>query len=343
MSMLAKLARFTEMRPQGCLKLGPTAAVWAETQGRWGRREQRCVVRPLPGGLIKPSPVDPNIDDMTSLKEQVQAMVTPEMVPQAPRRLVRLPRFPRSTSLLLPDLCVRAAIIQLDQLPSRSEERAALIQWRAAQEQLLPMGGTRVSYQVLGDAQADGPKAVLAVAIREPVLRQFESLCEEVGLLPIEVETVTFRLFNLWGEVTAWFGRPDTGDLLWVTVLDSGLTVLIVHNGLPVFFRTKLMPAACRSETDYKELGQRIMDEVVASIESCAGAVPQIALERLVLASDIQGLCLLETLKQELNIDGEELDWSLARQAGWTAENGQAGLETLCVVAGLMGRGGARG
>ncbi len=337
--MLAKLSQLTEMRPQGCLKLGPTAAVWAENHGPWQRREQRCVFRSLPAGLIKPSPVDPNIDDMASLKEHVQAMVTPEVVPQPPRRLLRLPRFPRLTSLLLPDLCVRAAIIRLDELPSRSEERAALIQWRAAQEQLLPVGGTRVSYQVLGDAQADGPKSVLAVAIREPVLQQFETLCEEVGLLPLEVETVTFRLFNLWGQVTGWFGRQEAEDLLWVTVVDSGLTVMVVHEGTPVFFRTKLMPAACRLEADYQVLERRVVDEVLASMESCTAAYPQTAPVRLVLASDVQGLCLLETLTKELNMGGEELDWSLAQQVGWTTENGHPGLETLCAVAGLMRRG----
>lgn len=336
--MLANLSRLTELRPQGCLKLGPASAVWAETRGWLGRTEQRCVVRPLPEGLIKPSPVDPNIDDMASLKEHIQAMVTPEIVPRPPRRLLRPPGFPRSTSLLLPDLCVRAAIIRLDQLPSRSEERAALIQWRTAQEQLLPVGGTRVSYQVLGDEQADGPKSVLAVAIREPVLRQYESLCEAVGLLPLQVEIGTFRLFNLWGQVTGWFGREETEDLLWVTVLDSGLTVLIVHGGAPVFVRTKLMPTACRSETDYQMLERKILDDVVASMESCSSAFPQAAPSRLVLASDVQGLNLLDRLTQELNLGGEELNWNLAKQVGWTTENGHPGLATLSAVAGLMGR-----
>ncbi len=335
--MLAELAKLGDIRPRSCLKLGPQAAVWAEVQGLWGRRTHRSAVRPLPMGLIKPSPVDPNISDMAALKDHLEALIRPQSSQPAWRRLP-LPDLPRPTCLLLPDLCVRAAIIRLETLPARSEEQLALIRWRAAQEQLLPAAGIRVAFQVLTGGQVDGPTTVLAIAIRDAVLRQFESACEGVGLNPLEVDTVTLRLFNGWGLATGWFGRYEPADLLWVSVLDSGLTVLILHQGAPVYFRTKRLPQPAKSEFAPADWEQRIVEDVLASLASCADASPKAVPSRFILASDATDLHLLETLREKLALEGEELDWHLAEGVGWRAGNGHGGFAAVPAVAGVMGR-----
>lgn len=335
--MLAELARLGEIRPRCCLKLGPRAAVWAEVGGLWGRRTHHSAVRPLPAGLIKPSPVEPNISDVPALAQHLEALLRPVLVGGS-RRLPALPRPPRTACLLLPDLCVRAAIIRLETLPARSEEREALIQWRAAQEQLLPVAGTRVAYHVLTDVRTDGPATVLTMAMRDAVLRQYESVCDAVGLNPLEVESVTTRLFNCWGRVTGWFRRHDPADLLWISVLDSGLTVLIIHQGAPVYFRAKRLPPPAKSESVPVDREDRIVEDVVASLESCADAYPKAVPSRFVLASDAADLHLLEALRGELGLEGEELDWRLAQRAGWGKGKGDGGFAVVPAVAGALGR-----
>lgn len=335
--MLAELARLGEIRPRCCLKLGPQAAVWAEAKGLWGRRTHHSAVRPLPAGLIKPSPVDPNIGDVPALAQHLEALLRPVVV-GGTRRLPALPRPPRSTCLLLPDLCVRAAIIRLEKLPARAEEQEALIGWRAAQEQLLPVAGTRVAYHILTDVRADGPATVLTMAIREAVLRQYESVCDAVGLNPLEVESVTTRLFNCWGHVTGWFRRHDPSDLLWISVLDSGLTVLVIHQGAPVYFRAKRLPQPAKTESVPVNREEGIVDDVVASLASCADAFPKAIPSRFVLASDAGDLHLLEALRRELKLEGEELDWRLAQRAGWRTEKGDGGFAVVPAVAGVVGR-----
>ncbi len=334
--MLAELVKLREIRPRCCLKLGPQSLVWAEVRGLWGWRTHRSAVRPLPMGLVKPSPVDPNISDMSALRERLESLLRPQASHPIWRRL-RLFGLPRSTCLLLPDLCVRAAIIRLERLPARSDEQAELIRWRAAQEQLLPVAGVRVAYQVLTGGHADGPTTVLAIAIRDSVLRQFESVCEGVGLHPLEVDTVTPRLFNCWGHATGWFRRYDPANFLWVSVLDSALTVLILHQGAPVYFRTKRLPQPSKPEGVPVDSEERIVEDVLASLESCADAFPKAVPSRFILASDANELRLLETLREELDLEGEELDWRLAEGVGWRAGNGQGGFATVPAVAGVMG------
>ena len=61
--------------------------------------------------------------------------------------LVWLSDVPRPIVLLLPDLSVRATVLQLEQFPAQTEEQEALIRWRLGQEQLLPLAGAKIVWQ----------------------------------------------------------------------------------------------------------------------------------------------------------------------------------------------------
>ena len=107
--------------------------------------------------------------------------------------------------MLLPDTAVRATILHLEQLPVRREERDALIRWRLGQEQLFPLSGAKVLSQVFHD-RSEGKRpayTVLTVAVQESVLKQYESLCESVGLIPQEVGITSLRIFDLWRRVSS--------------------------------------------------------------------------------------------------------------------------------------------
>ena len=81
---------------------------------------------------------------------------------------------------------------------------------------------------------------VLVIAIQESILAEYETACEAAGLLPREVTVASFRLFDLWLKA-AGGARCLNRDLALVTVADGGLTCLIIHEGRPVFVRTKLL------------------------------------------------------------------------------------------------------
>src|SRR5205085_9942099 len=104
------------------LKLGPRQAAWVERSTNWRRSVTLGVrVADLPQGLLTPSPIEPNIGDVEALKTHL-------------RVLIGLPEGPivsqRSIVLVLPDLCVRALLLEVDAIPAKTGEREAFIRWR---------------------------------------------------------------------------------------------------------------------------------------------------------------------------------------------------------------------
>jgi hypothetical protein len=140
---------------------------------------------PLPDGLVKPSPVEDNLSDMSVLEGRIRGLAGSGFESRRQGRSGGSD-FPRRITLLLPDAAVRTVVLQLDQLPADREEREALIRWRLGQEQLFSLTGARLVWQVFPGQLGHRGRAhiVLAVAIQESVLRQYESLCELAGLIP---------------------------------------------------------------------------------------------------------------------------------------------------------------
>ena len=247
--------------------------------------------------------------------------------------------FPRPIVLLLPDLSVRATVLQLEQLPAQAEEQEALIRWRLGQEQLLPLAGAKIVWQGFPSHGAGDERshAVLVVAIQEAILKQYESLCESVGLLPQEVGVTSFRLFNLWLKAAG--GRKRLGrDLLWVSVSDGGLTCFVMQEGRLVFVRTKLLSAeGLQGEEDPGgDLVDKIVEECAASLRACREHHPGLNVTEIVLASDSPFPTLEQALNSELGLSTERLDWEAVERLGWTHDGGSTSWATLPVVAGVM-------
>lgn len=204
------------------LKLGSRHAVWVEESWDWrGRLLRRSRVVDLPKGLVRPSPLEPNISDQAALEALLRAMIGSERKGELP------------VALVLPDLCVRATVLALNAMPARSSERDALVRWRLEQESAFPLAGAKVVSRLLGS------KTVLAVMIRETVLRQYETVCEAIGLCPVEVDTASFCL-------GAELARPVPAaePVAWLSLLDGGFTFMVLRAGRPTFLRTKLQPSA---------------------------------------------------------------------------------------------------
>lgn len=328
-----------------CLKLGPREAAWAESRRNWlGRRHDRCRLTQLPPGLIQPSPVEPNITDPAALATRLRALIKPEASGRSSvHRLMA--QVPRPVALIVPDLCVRAVIFRLDNVPTQSAEREALIRWRLGQEQLFPLVGAKVVSQPLSTngKRATGPQTVLAVAIQDTVLHQYEAACEAVGLAPMQVDVVSFRLFNLWARATQGTGGNEAEDLLWLSLLDGGLTLLVFHAGQLVFLRSKLQLPGGRVADESSRLeaeqADKIVAEIAASLLSCAETYPDLAAKHLILVSEGPQPGLARQLSEEFGVEVEELGIAQAESAGWNPADASVPKGVLPAIAGLLGEG----
>ena len=329
----------TTSRPRQCLKIGAQTLAWGEVVRTWrGRYRYRCVHSPTPTEAIKLSPMDLNLTDISAVENCLRSLVGPSRDLRFAGR-VWLSDVPRPIVLLLPDLSVRATVLQLEQLPAQAEEQEALIRWRLGQEQLLPLAGAKIVWQGFPSHGAGDERshAILVVAIQEAILKQYESLCESVGLLPQEVGVTSFRLFNLWLKAAG--GRKRLGrDLLWISISDGGLTCFLMQEGRLVFVRTKLLSAqGLQGEEDLGgDLIDNIVEECAASLRACREHHPGLNVTEIVLAGDSPLPMLEQALNRELGLSTERLDWEAVERVGWAHDGGSTSWATLPVVAGVM-------
>ena len=325
-------------RPTKCLKVGAQAIVWGESSRTWrGRHRYRCVLSPMPAGVVKLSSIDGNVIDRPAFEERLRSLVGPAKRWSMFGRTL-LSDIPRPITLVLPDLAVRATVIQLEQVPARREEQEALIRWRLGQEQLLSLAGTKLVWQVFPPRQPHQTVyTVLVIAIQETILTQYEAACETVGLLPQEVTVASFRLFDLWLKA-AGGARCMKRDLAWVTVADGGLTCLIIHEGRPVFVRAKLLAGEALQIEDMRnrEWVNKIVRETGSSFIACQEHFPNLQLKQLVLVTDSEMPGLEDALGNELGVATDLLHWDRVENLGWSHEGGSKALAALPVVAGLI-------
>jgi hypothetical protein len=328
-------------RPVLCLKVGGRALAWGESTKTWrGRHRYRCALSPIPPGVVKPSPIEGNIVDRGAFEERVRSLAGHPRPLRLFGRTI-LSGLPRPMTLVLPDIAVRSSVLQLEHFPARREEQEALIRWRLGQEQRLPLSGAKLHWQVFPPRHAKpgvhGVHMVLVIAIQESILTEYEAACEAVGLLPQEVTVASFRLFDLWLKA-AGGTRCLNRDLAWVTVLDGALTCLIIHDGRPVFTRTKFLAADPLSgeEMGSQDTIAKIVRETELSILACREHVPELNLARLVLMTESELPGLEDQLGHDLGVSTDQLHWDHVESVGWSHDGGSTSLTALPVVAGLM-------
>lgn len=324
--------------PRFCLKVGATHLVWGEASRTWrGKRRYQCVYSPIPAGLVKLSPLSPNIRDGSALERHLSSLTVPaDRMTILGRRLFS--RMPRWITLVLPDLAVRASVMRFEHMPVRIEEQEALIRWRLGQEQRIPLGGAKLSWQLFPVQEGtDGECMVLVVAVQDSVLSQYESACEAAGLLPREVRVAGFLLFDLWLKAAGGRGRLND-DIAWVSVADGGLTCLIIHGGRPVFVRTKPLTGETGQVGDIRRLEwkEKIIREAGASLSACRELYPELCIRTIVVAVDQEVSGLEQALGEELQAETEHFNWDYARTVGWIHDEDVMPLAALPAVAGMV-------
>jgi len=206
---------------------------------------------PLMQGIIAPSPVKENILDPAAFAAAVR-----QLVPPATRRRRR------DAALILPDNCVRIAVLDFDTLPDKEEERRPLINFRLRKSVPFDIDEAALSYF----PQA-GKKVIVALAPSE-IVAHYEAPFRAAGLHPGLVTVSSLAMLDL---------LPAAGSLVLAHYSPGALTVLALSDGVVTIARTLEMG---EGDTDP-------LDEIIAAIyptltyiEDQSGARP----ERLFIA-----------------------------------------------------------
>lgn len=327
---------WASQQPQCCLKLGTDAAAWAETERNWrGRRRYRCVASPLPDGLLKPSPTDPNVSDVMALQGRIRTVAGLQAEGQRDGEPL-LSNLPRRITLLLPDTAVRTMVLHLEEFPARSDEREALIRWRLGQEQLFSLTGAKVVSQMFHALPGDErhTHTVLTVAIQESVLQQYEALCESVGLIPHEIGLTSLRLFDLWRKAPGGLGRKKT-EFLWANVADRSLTTMVFQQGRPLFYRCKFLGNNAMDAGEPSGLLDTIIKECGASLDVCQQRYPALVIKQAIVCVDGELTDLKTKLEAGLDLSVEQVGWGALGRLGVVAKGGQQGMASLAAMAGV--------
>ena len=294
--------------PRCALKLGPTHAAWVDVSKHWwGSSRRRAQQIDLPPGLLRPSPGEPNVTDEAALLERLRPLVAP-----SPRRWSLRPIV-----LILPDLCVRSRLLELERLPGRKSELDALVRWRLDKEAFFPMAGTRVVSQIVG------PKSVLAIVIREAVLEQYEAVCRATGLLAVDIDIAGFRLCNLSMSLV-----PPKQTVAWLSLLDGAFSLIILRDQCPAFIRTKLQ---ARGTTD------AILQDLQHSLAYFNERLGSGEIRRLILVADNAHSELQQLLGEELGLEVIRPDWNQMPPKSRLPADDPSHVGMLAAAAGVFG------
>lgn len=196
----------------------------------------------LPSGAIAPSPVKENILDPAAFAEAVRKLVPPSNG-----------RGRRGAALILPDNCVRIAVLDFDSLPAREEERRPLINFRLRKSVPFDIDQAALSYF----PQA-GKKVIVALAPSE-IVAHYETPFRAAGMHPGLITVSSLAMLDL---------LPATGSLVVARLSPGALTVIGMKDGVVTIARSLELADLDASSLDASSLdasGDPIA-EIVADI-----------------------------------------------------------------------------
>jgi type IV pilus assembly protein PilM len=167
---------------------------------------------PLSPGVISPSPVKENVLDPAAFTAAVRSLI-----PAANGR------GRRRVALILPDNCVRIAVLDFDTLPDKEEERRPLINFRLRKSVPFDIDEAALSYF----PQA-GKKVIVALAPAE-IVAHYEAPFRATGLHPGLVTVSSLAILDL---------LPVTGSLVLAHRGPGALTVIALSNGVVTIARS---------------------------------------------------------------------------------------------------------
>jgi type IV pilus assembly protein PilM len=264
---------------------------------RWGRDVAHLVafaVEPLPEGAITPSATQTNIGNREVVRAAVHSVFS------------RVPRQGPDIALLLPDPSIRVFILPFDTLPRRMDEALPLLRWRLKKS--LPFDAAEAVLSWMRQPSRDGKVDIVAAVARQKIVREYESVLEEEGLLAGVVQSSTLATLPILNDSTVTLLARMSG---------RNLTTVIVRSETMCVYRSTELATDARGVRP-----QAIFDEVF----------PAVAFYQDTWAGKVEQLCVAGFGDGE-----EELRGALSREIGCPAEriatNDQFSVEARSLVA----------
>lgn len=275
----------------------------ALTMVRLGREEKELrledfSVTPLEPGDLSISMVEENVAREAQLTELIRRAAARSGLGKS-----------NKVSVVLSDSAAKVSVLEMESAPRNRKEMDRLISWQLKKVTPFPIEEGRVGYHRFGrpggDADDDHVIRVLVTIIRTSVLRQYERCFTNAGLHAGLVDISTNNLYNLFhSKIVA--GSSGTGDCLLVNCEDDGISLVMLHGGVPILYRAKGLDAlAGGDDYDY----ERVLREIRTSVLYYQEKLQRSGLSRVLVRGTgfhIRGL--RDQLEAEMDIPVEVLD-----------------------------------
>jgi len=176
---------------------------------------------PLPAGLVTSSLTGTNVHDRPAVARALR------------RALDRMAARVRRVALVIPDTAAKVSLHRFDHLPVRRDDLEQLVRWQLRKTAPFPVDDACITYSPGIAVGTDGRELIVELARRETV-REYETVCEELGLEPGLVETATLALLGLFTGAEA-----PAGDWLLVHVRPDYMSVVILRGEELLFHRSR--------------------------------------------------------------------------------------------------------
>jgi type IV pilus assembly protein PilM len=208
--------------PDAAVEIGPES-VSVAVVGTHGSAPvvEGYAVEPLAPGAVVPSLTSQNLADRRAVVGALRDA------------LERLGGRPRRVALVVPDVVARVALVRFDKVPARREDLTQLIRWQVRKSAPFPVDDACLSYQPGSRPGAEGE--FLVVLARRSIVREYESVCEELGMQAGIVDLATSSVINLCLSR----GPALDGDWLVVHMRPEYTSLAIVRGADVIFFRSR--------------------------------------------------------------------------------------------------------
>lgn len=207
--------------PDATVEIAPgwVSAALLTSQGRQSA-VTAVAAEPLEPGLLVPGFASVTIKEPDRLSAAVRAAVG------------QLGTRVRRVALVVPDATARVSLVRLEQVPSRKDDLARLIEWQVRKGVPFPAEDARVSF--VDAAESGGAREFLATVARAGVVAEYERACAAAGLTAGIVDTASVAALNL-----RLSGVPHGGDWLFVHARPDACAVAVLRGDRVLFFRTR--------------------------------------------------------------------------------------------------------
>ncbi|UCE63562.1 MAG: hypothetical protein JSU59_12060 [Nitrospirota bacterium] len=206
-----------------------------------GRVFRQLAHQALPEGLVQLSSTKPNISDPDALSEVL-------------RVLTKGYRKPQPIVLSLPDVAGRTALFEFKDFPKNLPDREAILNWRFQQDINLSTKNARIGFRLYEPqkqrkrkpAQSPSLRRVLATAVPNTIIEQYEMACLKAGLLPLGVGLSSLDVLDLFRAMIQETSQTATRrsqkpgrESLFLYLAGWGFSFIALREGIPAFVRVK--------------------------------------------------------------------------------------------------------